>query len=108
MSREDKRQLPAPIVTHEEHIRSPGHRIRTAGADFLYYALLDAVVDVYYPILEEVGGRLDVLPEEVITKPTRATVTLIHNPRGICVRYAGRAGRGPHGRISLERQPEDE
>ncbi|MBU1910346.1 MAG: magnesium and cobalt transport protein CorA, partial [Verrucomicrobia bacterium] len=28
-----------------DRIRKPGHRIRAAGADFLLYALLDAVVD---------------------------------------------------------------
>jgi magnesium transporter len=64
-----------------ERIRTPGHRIRAAGADFLCYSLLDAVMDAYYPILEQFGDRLDALQEEVLAKPTRTTVTLIHNAK---------------------------
>lgn len=64
-----------------ERIRKPGHRIRQDGADFLCYALLDAVVDAYYPILEVFGDRLDGLQEVVLEKPTRPTVTLIHNAK---------------------------
>ncbi|MBP7830437.1 MAG: magnesium/cobalt transporter CorA [Kiritimatiellae bacterium] len=64
-----------------ERIRKSGHRIRSAGADFLCYALLDAVVDACYPILERFGDRLDALQEEVLSKPARATVTLVHNAK---------------------------
>lgn len=64
-----------------DRIRKPGHRIRQAGADFLLYALLDAVVDAYYPILETLGDRLDTLQESVLKKPTPATVTLVHNAK---------------------------
>jgi len=32
-------------------------RLRRAGADHLTYALLDAVVDGYFPVLESLGER---------------------------------------------------
>jgi magnesium transporter len=32
-------------------------RIRTQGADYLFYALVDAVVDHFYPVLEEFGAN---------------------------------------------------
>lgn len=56
-------------------------RIRMAGADYLFYALLDAVVDGYYPVLEEFGERLEFLEEEVIEDPREGLVGVIHAAR---------------------------
>ena len=41
-------------------------RIRKRGADYLMYALVDAVVDNYFPLLERFGDRLDALEDEII------------------------------------------
>jgi magnesium transporter len=38
---------------------------RAARPDYLVYAILDAIVDHYFPLLEECGERLDALEEEV-------------------------------------------
>jgi magnesium transporter len=46
--------------------------IRRMGTDSLAYALLDAIVDGYMPILDKIGERLEVLEERVITSPERA------------------------------------
>ncbi len=51
-----------------ERIRSGRGRVRSCGADYLMYTLLDAVVDQYFAILENFGGRLDAL-ESMIYKP---------------------------------------
>ena len=50
-------------------IRTPGSRLRRFGADYLAYALLDTIVDAYYPILERLGDRLEQLENEVIDRP---------------------------------------
>jgi magnesium transporter len=42
-----------------ERIRRGKGPIRTAGADYLAYALLDSVIDGFYPVLEILGERLD-------------------------------------------------
>jgi magnesium transporter len=47
-------------------------RIRSSGTDYLAYALLDAVVDDYLPILDKLGERLEELEERVVARPTRA------------------------------------
>lgn len=44
-------------------------RIRGKGADYLAYALIDAIVDSYFTILEEFGGHIESLQEELITAP---------------------------------------
>jgi magnesium transporter len=44
----------------------------------LAYALLDAVVDKYFPVLEEYGERLEALEQGLITSPATDTVARIH------------------------------
>jgi magnesium transporter len=62
-------------------IRSPGYKIRQMGADFLAYALFDAVIDGYFPLVEAIGGAIDRLEEEVMEHPTRATLARVHATR---------------------------
>jgi len=38
-----------------ERLRKGQHQIREAKADYLAYAILDAIVDNYFPVLEEYG-----------------------------------------------------
>ena len=46
-------------------------QIRRSGPDYLVYALLDAVVDDYLPILDKLGERLESLEERAVERPTR-------------------------------------
>jgi magnesium transporter len=52
--------------------------IRRSGADYLAYALLDAVVDGYFPVVESIRDELEVLEDEVLDSPERQTVSKIH------------------------------
>ncbi len=54
-------------------------RIRKRGADYLAYALLDAVVDSYFSILEQIGEQIEKLEEELLLQPTPATLNQIHH-----------------------------
>ena len=49
-----------------ERIRKKRGRIRGLGADYLMYALIDAVADHYFPLLELYGDKLDSLEDEII------------------------------------------
>ena len=64
-----------------DRLRVGRGRIRTEGADYLFYALLDAVVDNFYPIMEEFGERLELLEEEVVADPREELVGVIHAAR---------------------------
>lgn len=44
--------------------------MRKRGADYLAYAIADTIVDGYYPVLEEIGLRLEELEHQVIVNPT--------------------------------------
>ncbi|MBD3388999.1 MAG: magnesium/cobalt transporter CorA [Candidatus Altiarchaeales archaeon] len=43
---------------------------RKSGADYLAYSLLDAIVDNYFILLEELGERIDNLEAKVVSDPT--------------------------------------
>jgi magnesium transporter len=64
-----------------DRIRHGLGRVRRAGADYLAYAVIDNVVDNFFPVLEELGTRLESLEEEVIEDPDRKTVGGIHRAR---------------------------
>lgn len=55
--------------------------IRKQGADYLAYALLDAIVDGFFPVLEKYGEGIEELEEEVIFQPTRQTLQKIYKMR---------------------------
>jgi len=59
-------------------IRQGKGRIRKMGPDYLAYALLDAVVDCYFNILEKIGDRLETLEEELIEEPSKKTMQQLH------------------------------
>jgi magnesium transporter len=50
-------------------LRQNSGRIRRAGPCYLAYALLDAVVDAWFPVLDRYGAALHALEEEVLTRP---------------------------------------
>ncbi len=62
-----------------ERIRKAKGRIRKMGPDYLAYALLDAIVDNYFVILEKFGEKIESMEEEVIGEPTEQTVQQIHS-----------------------------
>lgn len=62
-----------------ERIRNGKGRIRKMGSDYLAYALMDAIVDNYFIILEKLGEKIEVLEEELITNPVPETLHMIHN-----------------------------
>lgn len=59
-------------------IRQGKGRIRKMGADYLAYALIDAVVDCYFTILERIGDKIELLEEELITEPSKETMQQLH------------------------------
>ncbi|MBL7016243.1 MAG: magnesium/cobalt transporter CorA [Kiritimatiellales bacterium] len=56
-----------------ERLRAHAGRIRNAGPDYLLYALIDSIVDAYFPVLEAYDLRLENLEEEVLGRPDNAT-----------------------------------
>ncbi|MCA9243606.1 MAG: magnesium/cobalt transporter CorA [Phycisphaerales bacterium] len=55
--------------------------IRRLGADYLAYALIDTVVDAYYPVLEAIGDLLEDLEEEIVQHPRQSLLRQIYAAR---------------------------
>ncbi|MES2829387.1 MAG: magnesium/cobalt transporter CorA [Bacteroidota bacterium] len=53
-------------------IKAGKGNIRTAGASYLMYALMDIIVDTYFEILHQWGENLDVIEERLFNKPDKS------------------------------------
>jgi len=54
---------------------------RERGAAYLAYAILDTIVDGYYPVLESLGDQLEDLEEEVINDPSPVVLRRLNEAR---------------------------
>jgi magnesium transporter len=54
-------------------------RVRKMQADYLAYALMDAVVDCYFKILERVGEHIEQLDEEITESPQGEALIRLHD-----------------------------
>jgi magnesium transporter len=60
-----------------DRIRKSKGRIRKAGSDYLAYALLDAIVDNYFLILENVGEKIEDTEQQLATNSSPETLQYI-------------------------------
>ena len=61
-----------------ERIRGGRGRIRTMKADYLAYALLDAIVDGYFSILENLGDKIEALEQSLVETAGPKSLRAIH------------------------------
>jgi len=59
-------------------LRDGRKKIRAAGSDYLAYALIDAIVDHYFVVLERLGDRIEQLEEDVSQTPEPETLEKIN------------------------------
>ncbi len=61
-----------------DRLRNDRGRIRTAGADYLAYCLLDTVVDHYFVVLEGLVGQIEEVEDELVGNPSREMLQRVH------------------------------
>ena len=61
-----------------ERLRQAKGALRQAGPDYLAYALLDAAVDEYFPVLEALGERIELLEDAITLKPCPEHLRELH------------------------------
>ena len=59
-------------------LREGKGRLRTLGADYLAYAILDVVVDHYFSVVETLGESIEELEDKLVLQPNRNTLQKIH------------------------------
>src|SRR5262245_32076708 len=61
-----------------ERIRRGKGQIRKMGPDYLAYALIDALIDEFFPVLERYGEKIEGLEDELVEHPSPQTLHQIH------------------------------
>ena len=64
-----------------DRLRRKAGRLPSRGADYLAYALVDALVDSFFPLLEHLGERIEDLEEELVDEPTPESLDSIYRLR---------------------------
>ncbi len=57
------------------------NRLRTRGADYLGYALIDAVVDSYFPPVEAASEAVDGIEDQMLNAPQQGQMRQLHELR---------------------------
>lgn len=50
-----------------KRLKNKGSLVRKSGSDYLFYAIMDSIVDGYFDALEIIGDKLDMLEEKVMS-----------------------------------------
>lgn len=90
-----------------DRLRKGDERLRRAQSDYLAYSLLDAVVDGYYPVIEDLGYKLDELEDAIVESPRSEQIAPLHKiKRGlITMRRAIWPMRDAIGHLARETTP---
>jgi len=62
----------------KERLKHDRGRIRKLDADYLYYSIIDDVVDNYFEVLENLSDRIEDIEEELVKNPTEEVLFDIH------------------------------
>ncbi len=64
-----------------DKLRIAGSKIRQNGADFLFYSLIDMIVDNYFIVMEKLGEEIEALEEDIIRRADTRSLAQINTIR---------------------------
>jgi magnesium transporter len=70
-----------PFNNLREKIKMSNSKVRNNGADFLFYALLDYIVDHYFLVMEKMGEKIELLEEDIIKNSSNRSLVKINTLR---------------------------
>lgn len=56
-------------------------RIRSRGSAYLVYAILDTILDAYFPLLDTIGEELEQIEDRIAAEPRREDIGRLHRIR---------------------------
>ena len=68
-----------PFELVRKRLRKNGARIRSRGADYLLYTLIDVIIDEGFPVIEWFGGVLEDLEQELLERPDEQTLHRLYD-----------------------------
>ncbi len=73
-------EAPAGVFdTVRDRIRQERGRVRSAGADYLAYCLLDTIVDNYFVVLEALAAEIEDVEDQLVADPSREMLQRVHH-----------------------------
>lgn len=66
-----------------ERLRRGKGPIRRSGPDYLAFAIFATIVDGYFPVLEQIGGRLEVLEDDVFVDPSPEVLRRVNDEKNL-------------------------
>jgi magnesium transporter len=60
-------------------LRTCKGRVRKLGADYLAYALMDAVVDCYFTCIEKIGDKIETIEEDIISESDKKSLLELYH-----------------------------
>jgi magnesium transporter len=67
-----------PFEPIRNRLRKQNGWLRERQSDFLLYGLIDLIVDEGFPVLEDLGARIETLEDELLETPGRHTLSRLH------------------------------
>ncbi len=64
-----------------DRLRTAKGRVRKHGADYLFYALMDSVVDWYFHVVDRIGEKVQIIENELLKESSRTSVLQLYKLR---------------------------
>jgi len=61
-----------------ERLKINNTKLRQNGADFLFYSLIDMIVDNYFVVMEKLGEKIEELEEDIVKRPDTRSLAKIN------------------------------
>lgn len=65
-----------------DRIRTGRGRVRRSGSDYLFYAIIDAVIDTAFIVVDEIQEQIEAIEDRIIADPHVAPLSVVHLLRG--------------------------
>ncbi len=64
-----------------DKIQFRNNKIRQSGTDYLFYTLIDLIVDNYFVVMEKLSDKIEILEEDIIRHPNNRSLAKINQLR---------------------------
>lgn len=88
-----------------QRLRNPERAIRARGADYLCYALLDAVIDAGFPVIDTLSHQIEAMEDAAVFGTAQLTMSQIHDQKRQILTL--RAALGPLRDVLIDLMRED-
>jgi magnesium transporter len=75
---DDQRDVFNPL---RDRLKVGSSRVRQNHADFLFYSLIDMIVDNYFSVMEKLGEKIEVLEEDIVRNSSTRSLANINQLR---------------------------